>query len=84
MAIHLSQPYKEAFPVGSSVRVADLAVLEEFKAGWRYHHALKEEQLAFAGAPAIVREVSYYHGGDVLYYLDPIPGTWHEACVVAG
>jgi hypothetical protein len=25
--------------------------------------------------------VAFYHGGDVLYTLDDIPGTWHEACM---
>ena len=29
----------------------------------------------------IVRDVSFYHGGDVLYSLEKIPGTWHEQCL---
>jgi hypothetical protein len=27
-------------------------------------------------------EVGFYHGGDVLYTLDGIPGLWHEQCLV--
>ena len=75
--------YKELFPVGSSVRVTAPDRLDEFHRTWRFHHPLAGEQLAFAGRQAIVRRVSFYHGGDVLYELERVPGVWHEACLEA-
>jgi hypothetical protein len=30
-----------------------------------------------------VRDVGFYHGGDVLYHLDGAPGIWHEVCLHA-
>ena len=77
-----SRPYIEQFPVGTRVRIVDHAQLERFRADWHYHHPLAPEQRAYAGHDAAVREVSFYHGGDVLYVLDGIPGIWHEGCLV--
>lgn len=48
---------------------------------WPYHHQLQGEQLAYADSVTTVRAVSFYHGGDVLYELDAVPGTWHEVCL---
>ena len=76
------EPYKEAFPTGSQVRVANLPVLEQFLKTWKFHNPLKPEQLAFAGKTATVANVAFYHGGDPLYLLDGIPGIWHEECLV--
>jgi hypothetical protein len=75
-------PYQERFPVGTSVAVASRERLEEFARTWRFHHPLSAEQLSYAGRAATVREVSFYHGGDVLYTLDGVPGIWHEQCVL--
>jgi hypothetical protein len=75
--------YHEDFPTGSKVRIADATVLEEFKRTWQYHHKLKNEQLPYAGQAAKVEKVSFYHGGDVLYELQGIPGIWHERCLSA-
>ena len=75
--------YQEKFPVGSVVRIAELAELERFRTEWRFHHPLEAEQLGFAGRSAAVATVGFYHGGDVLYTLDGIPGIWHEDCVHA-
>lgn len=74
-------PYNELFPVGSSVKVGSLEQLEEFRRIWKYHNPLLAEQLRFAGRNATVRKVGFYHGGDVLYWLDDTPGTWHEECL---
>jgi len=74
-------PYKEAFPIGSRVRIADLRELTEFRRSWKYHHPLEEGQLAFAGIPATVADVGFFHGGDVLYELSGVPGQWHECCL---
>jgi hypothetical protein len=74
-------PYKEQFPVGSSIRVKSRAFLQQFQRDWKYHHPLSNEQLDFAGVAGTVKESAFYHGGDVLYTLLNIPGTWHEQCL---
>ena len=74
-------PYSAAFPRGTRVRVAARAKLEEFMASWKLHNPLRPEQLSFAGQLATVRDVGYYHGGDELYSLEGVPGSWHEACL---
>jgi len=74
-------PYKEAFPTGTEVRIADLAFLKEFLATWKYHHKLGSEQLAYASTVSKVKGVSFYHGGDPVYELTDIPGLWLEQCL---
>jgi hypothetical protein len=74
-------PYKEDFPAGSTIKIRDRGFLERFKREWKYHHPLSDAQLDFAGATDRVRGAAFYHGGDVLYTLEKIPGTWHEACL---
>ena len=74
-------PYKEQFPVGSKVRIADVRLLEEFQRTWQYHHKLDPNQLAYAGQIAEVENIGFCHGGDVLYELHGIPGIWHEQCL---
>ena len=74
-------PYRELFPRASLVRVKDRAALEAFKREWRYHHPLTRNQLTFAGKDAVIVDVAYYHGGDVLYSLEGLPGLWHEQCL---
>ncbi len=73
--------YKEEFPIGSTARIAERKEPQEFKASWKYHHPLEEGQLHYAGGIAIVAKVGFYHGGDVLYQLQGVPGTWHESCL---
>ncbi len=74
-------PYKEAFPEGTRVRVADRTFLERFMNEWKYHHKLQQEQLAYADREAKVESVGFYHGGDPVYKLEGIPGTWLEQCL---
>jgi len=76
--------YHELYAVGTTVQIADRASLEEFRTSWRHHNPLSAEQLAYAGQSSTVKEVGFYHGGDVLFQLDAIPGTWHEQCLRAG
>jgi hypothetical protein len=71
------------FEVGTEVRVADRAFLEQFMEEGQYHHDLEPEQIAFAGAVAKVKNVEFFHGGDEIYTLEGIPGVWHEACLSA-
>lgn len=73
--------YKEDFPIGTTVRIADRPFLEEFQRIWRYHDNIEPVQLDYAGKTAVVAKVGFYHGGDVLYDLRDIPGTWHEHCL---
>jgi hypothetical protein len=52
-----SVPYKEAFPEGTQVRVADRSFLEEFKDTWKYHHKLQPEQLGYADRVTTVEKM---------------------------
>jgi len=74
-------PYQEQFPVGSRVRVKARPFLEQFQREWKYHHPLSTDQVDAAGRTDTVKGVGFYHGGDVLYQLSQIPGTWHEVCL---
>jgi hypothetical protein len=74
-------PYRELYPVGTQVQVADRASLEEFARTWRYHNKLQPAQLEYAATGTTVASVGYYHGGDVLYELEGVPGVWHEGCI---
>lgn len=73
--------YREKFPKGSKVKVADRAYLEEFLRTWKFHHKLDPDQLKFADKIAKMKSVGFYHGGDVLYELKGVPGIWHEQCL---
>jgi hypothetical protein len=74
-------PYNADFPVGTQVRIANRAFLEEFIRTWQYHHPLQSHQLDHAGALAEVEKLGYYHGSDELYWLIGVPGVWHEQCL---
>ena len=74
-------PYKEAFPEGTRVRIADRAFLDDFKRTWKYHHKLRAEQLGFADQITTVKKVGFYHGGEPVYELADIPGFWLEQCL---
>lgn len=74
-------PYKEEYPRGACVELVSRKELEDFVRTWRWHHPLIQEQLRYAGQKAIVKNVSFYHGGDELYELEGIPGIWHECCL---
>lgn len=73
--------YKEEFPEGCKVKIADRPFLENFIETWKHHNRLKPEQLNYAGHIAKVRTVGFYHGGDELYELEDVPGVWHEQCL---
>jgi hypothetical protein len=76
-------PYREEFPKGSTVRIADHAFLEDFLKSWKLHHSLDVQQLSYGSKTATVKSVFFYHGGDDLYELDGVPGIWHEQCLTA-
>jgi hypothetical protein len=73
--------YNPEFPKGTKVKVATLAVLEDFAKTWRYHNPLQENQFPFHDVVAVVDDVYFYHGGDELYKLNHLPGVWHEQCL---
>lgn len=73
--------YKEKFSVGAIVRIAAMPELQEFKRKWKYHNKLSSEQLLYADTIARITSIAFYHGGDVLYELESIPGVWHEQCI---
>jgi hypothetical protein len=75
-------PYKADFPAGTRVRILEIGNLIRFREHWKLHHPVSEEMLLFAGKTAIVKSVGFYHGGDELYELYEIPGTWHEECLM--
>lgn len=81
MEINEPTPYKEAFPAGTRVRVADRLYLEFFMSEWKYHHKLGPEQLQYANHDATVKGVGFYHGGDPIYTLEGVPGFWLEPCL---
>lgn len=74
-------PYHEKFPAGTSVRIANLLTLTEFRRTWKHHNKLQEQQLSYADQIAVVKQVGFYHGGDALYELGGVPGVWHECCL---
>jgi hypothetical protein len=74
-------PYNELFPQGSRVKVRSREDLARFQESWKWHHPVTDAMLDDAGQAATVKSVGFYHGGDVLYELVGIAGTWHEACL---
>jgi len=75
-------PYESMFDIGDAVRIEKREALEFFRAEWKFHDPLSDEQITHAGQSATVRKVGFYHGGDALYELDGIPGVWHEPNLV--
>jgi hypothetical protein len=75
--------YRANHAVGARVRIAPLERLSSFRreGGWRFHHPVQDDQLPFAGLLDTVKDIGYYHGGDVLYTLEHAPGIWHEELV---
>jgi hypothetical protein len=71
------------YTLGTEVRVVSPTALETFRLEWKFHNKLQPEQMQYAGRIAKVAKSYMYHGGDVLYELDGLPGIWHEQCVEA-
>jgi hypothetical protein len=65
--------YREKYPTGSLVNVAKRDILNKLQA----------EQLDYAGKTGKIKSVGFYHGGDVLYEIEGVPGIWHERCLEA-
>ena len=71
------------FREGARVEIADRPGLDEFLKTWSLHHKLQPEQLDHAGKIVRVERLFMYHGGDIIYQLESIPGLWHERCLKA-
>ena len=79
-----SEPYDPAkFRKGSRVKIANRAALEQFGQTWSLHNKLQPDQLEHAGKIVRVEGSFMYHGGDIIYQLESLPGLWHECCLVA-
>jgi len=65
------------------VALLELPSMVTFLRTWRFNHRLEREQLKFADKITKVKSVGFYHGGDELYELEGVPGTWHEQCLKA-
>jgi hypothetical protein len=76
-------PYSEEFPLGSYVKVANREVLDTFMRTWKFHNKLQPEQLDYADKTGKIKWFGFYHGGDELYQIEGMPGTWHEQCLEA-
>ena len=74
-------PYQATVADGSGVRIRSAEALAEFQRAWRWHHPLTQDMSSYAGQVATVEEVGFYHGGDPLYRLRGLPGSWHESCL---
>ena len=77
----MTEPYTALYPRGTRIRIAPLKDLENFRDHWTSHNKLLPEQLQYAEREAIVEDLGYYFGGDTIYKLKGIPGTWHEQCL---
>jgi hypothetical protein len=66
------------FRDGTTIHLAERATLDEFFRTYDGHHRLEANQLESGGKVAIVRASYMYHGGDMLYELEGLPGLWHE------
>ena len=82
MTTNVSTYGNPRFPEGTKAQIADRASLEVFMKTWKYHHKLRPEQLEYADRVAMVVDVGWYHGGDPVYTLEGIPGSWLDECLI--
>jgi hypothetical protein len=71
------------FQTGSTVRISGRAVLDEFFRSWKLHNPLQPNQMECAEMTSKVARSFMYHGGDILYELEGLPGVWHEQLLEA-
>ena len=75
--------YTGKYPIGSKVKIVSRDELENFRATWKYHNKLSQQQIEYADQIAEITMMYMYHGGDFLYELRDAPGIWHEVCLRA-
>lgn len=67
------------FSIGTRVRIADRATLDEFIRMNEGRHFLEFEQLLCAGQTATIADTGVYHGGTPVYRLEGMPRfIWYE------
>jgi hypothetical protein len=73
----------DKFQVGDAVQIATRVTLDEFSRTWKLHHPLQSNQFQHAGQIVKVVNSFMYHGGDILYELEGVPGRWHQQLLAA-
>jgi hypothetical protein len=73
----------DKFQPGEMVQIASSDALDEFARTWTFHHPLQPSQFRYAGWTVKVVNSSMYHGGDILYELEGVPGLWHQQLLTA-
>jgi hypothetical protein len=73
----------DKFQIGETVQIASREILDEFSRTWKFHHPLQSSQFQHAGRTARITNSFMYHGGDILYELETVPGLWHQQLVAA-
>ncbi|HWY62745.1 MAG TPA: hypothetical protein VNW15_12665 [Rhizomicrobium sp.] len=68
----------DKYQIGEIVLIDSPESLAAFARTWKRHHPLHPRQFAFAGQTAKIANSLLYHGGDILYELEGIPGLWHQ------
>jgi hypothetical protein len=68
----------DLFQVGEAVQIVSRETLNEFSRTWKLHHRLQSNQFQHADQIARVTNSFMYHGGDILYELEGMPGLWHQ------
>lgn len=79
----MAADHGEKFAVGTLVCVEERDTLDRFLSTRTQHNPLTSDQLEYAGYKAVISEVAFDPGGEPLYSLENIPGTWYEACLRA-
>jgi hypothetical protein len=68
----------DTYQPDDTVRIASYEILVEFVRTWDLHHPLQPDQVPCGGQTAQVASSSMYHGADILYELEGMPGIWHQ------
>ncbi len=79
----MAAEHGKKFAVGTLVCVEERETLDRFLSTRTQHSPLTPDQLEYAGYKAVVRDVALDPGGEPLYSLENIPGTWYEECLRA-
>jgi hypothetical protein len=77
------KPYHERFQLARLFVLLSVLTWTDSDANGNFITSSKQSSSLAAGCTARVRDVGFYHGGDALYHLEGVPGTWHEACLHA-
>jgi hypothetical protein len=68
----------DKYQPGDLVLIDSPELLASFARTWKRHHPLETRQMAYAGQSAKIANSFMYHGGDILYELEDVPGVWHQ------